>query len=91
MAGLVGIEPTVTVLETAVLPLYDSPSAIIAAEAAIKQRDLYQKYYFLAFFAGAFAAAFFFGAAFLTGVEALVAPAFKTRIKSDFFREALFL
>ena len=27
MAGIVGIEPTLTVLETAVLPLYDIPSS----------------------------------------------------------------
>ena len=26
LAGVVGIEPTLTVLETAVLPLYDTPS-----------------------------------------------------------------
>ena len=26
MAGVVGIEPTLTVLETGVLPLYDTPS-----------------------------------------------------------------
>ena len=29
MAGAVGIEPTLTVLETGVLPLYDAPSALI--------------------------------------------------------------
>ena len=28
LAGVVGIEPTLTVLETAVLPLYDTPSEV---------------------------------------------------------------
>ena len=28
LAGVVGIEPTLTVLETGVLPLYDTPSAL---------------------------------------------------------------
>ena len=27
LAGVVGIEPTLTVLETAVLPLYDTPNS----------------------------------------------------------------
>ena len=29
LAGAVGIEPTLTVLETAVLPLYDAPITIV--------------------------------------------------------------
>lgn len=29
MAGVVGLEPTLTVLETAVLPLYDTPKLVV--------------------------------------------------------------
>ena len=30
MAGVVGIEPTLTVLETGVLPLYDTPIILVS-------------------------------------------------------------
>ena len=41
MAGAVGIEPTLTVLETGVLPLYDAPRFSLA-------HLLYQNSYFIA-------------------------------------------
>ena len=41
MAGAVGIEPTLTVLETGVLPLYDAPRLSLAS-------ILYQKCCFIA-------------------------------------------
>ncbi len=37
LAGAVGIEPTQTVLETVVLPLYDAPTCLKLCEENIKK------------------------------------------------------
>ena len=36
MAGAIGIEPILTVLETAVLPLYDAPNSVMICALPIK-------------------------------------------------------
>lgn len=42
LAGAAGIEPTLTVLETVVLPLYDAPVALLSCQDPTRESGFFQ-------------------------------------------------